>query len=76
MDCQRQEREDRSFVRGCLFCRHVEKGSRSDYLTHLSYQHNLQLGRPDNLVFIDRLVDKIEEKLNKYEKKNNLKIVL
>lgn len=65
LDCQRKEREDKSFNRGCLFCRHVEKGSRSDYLTHLSYQHNLQLGRPDNLVFIDRLVDKIEDKLNK-----------
>ena len=62
---QKKEREDRFFVKQCLFCRHVEKTSRYDYLTHLSYQHNLQLGIPDNLVFIDKLLDKLEEKLNK-----------
>ncbi|KAK6625145.1 hypothetical protein RUM43_005436 [Polyplax serrata] len=67
LDYQKKEREDASFNRCCLFCRHVEKSSRSNYLTHLSYQHNLQLGRPDNLVFIDKLIDKIEEKLNKLE---------
>lgn len=65
MDYQQKEREDKNFTRQCLFCRHIEKSSRSDYLNHLSYQHNLQLGRPDNLVFIDKLIDKIEEKLNK-----------
>ncbi|EEB10039.1 zinc finger protein, putative [Pediculus humanus corporis] len=59
--------KDRFFVKQCLFCRHVEKTSRYDYLTHLSYQHNLQLGIPDNLVFIDKLLDKLEEKLNKLE---------
>ncbi|KAL0271938.1 UNVERIFIED_CONTAM: hypothetical protein PYX00_005084 [Menopon gallinae] len=67
LDYQRKEREDRSFIKSCFFCRHVEKGSRSDFLTHLSYHHNFQLGRPDNLVFIDKLLEKVEEKLNRLE---------
>lgn len=39
-------------------------GTRHGYLKHLSQQHNLQLGNPQNLVFVDRLINKIEEKLS------------
>lgn len=39
-------------------------GTRANYLNHLSTKHNLQLGNPQNLVYIDELIEKIEEKLN------------
>lgn len=38
-------------------------GTRPNYLEHLSTQHNLQLGNPQNLVFIETLVNKIDQKL-------------
>lgn len=60
---QLKEREDSNFTKGCLFCRLQITGKRADYITHLSTKHNLQLGRPQNLVFIDKLIDKIEGKL-------------
>lgn len=34
-------------------------GNRHSYIFHLSEQHNLQLGRPENLVFVDELIEKI-----------------
>lgn len=39
------------------------KGRRCDYLTHLSDDHNIRLGNPQNLVYIDELLDRISEKL-------------
>ncbi|XP_021927401.1 zinc finger protein 277 isoform X2 [Zootermopsis nevadensis] len=57
------EREDKSFSRGCLMCRLQFIGCRADYLCHLSLLHNLQLGRPENLVFVDELLDLIELKI-------------
>ena len=60
-----KEREDNNFTKGCLFCRLQITGTRADYITHLATKHNLQLGRPQNLVFIDKLIDKIEGKLER-----------
>lgn len=62
---QEFERTDCSYMKPCLFCRLNFEGKRQDYLKHLSEQHNLQLGNPQNLVFISELVDFIEDKLNK-----------
>ncbi|XP_072157140.1 zinc finger protein 277 isoform X2 [Bemisia tabaci] len=60
---QQFEREDTSFKRCCLFCRFEETGTRAKYLEHLASNHNLQLGRPDNLVYIDDFLDNIEDKI-------------
>lgn len=38
-------------------------GTRHGYLGHLSTQHNLQLGNPQNLVFIEELIEKIDKTL-------------
>lgn len=38
-------------------------GTRQGFLEHLSKQHNLHLGNPQNLVFIEKLINKIEDKL-------------
>ncbi|XP_069693721.1 zinc finger protein 277 isoform X2 [Periplaneta americana] len=60
---QAKEREDKNFTRGCLLCRLQFHGCRADYLNHLSLLHNMQLGRPENLVFVDDLLNAIERKL-------------
>lgn len=48
-----------------MFCHMEILGTRSAYLNHLSEKHNVYLGKPENLVFIDKLLDKIEEKIRK-----------
>uniref|UniRef100_A0A1B6FTR1 C2H2-type domain-containing protein n=1 Tax=Cuerna arida TaxID=1464854 RepID=A0A1B6FTR1_9HEMI len=63
LEQQKSEREDRNFSRGCLFCLAHITGTRAQYLDHLAEQHNLQLGHPHNLVFVDQLIDKLQEKI-------------
>ncbi|XP_046387380.1 zinc finger protein 277 isoform X2 [Ischnura elegans] len=64
--CQEWERADESFERTCLFCKEAfsGKGARLALLSHLSKSHNLQLGHPHNLVFIDVLLEKLQNTLN------------
>ncbi|XP_077256045.1 zinc finger protein 277 [Temnothorax americanus] len=57
---QAAERADTSFKRGCIFCRTEICGSRAEYIKHLYQKHNLYLGKPENLVFVDELLDKIQ----------------
>lgn len=57
------ERDDYTYTHGCLFCRQDVGPTRAEYLTHLSTQHNLQLGRPEKIVFFDKFISVIEEKL-------------
>lgn len=57
------ERMDRSFLRGCLYCRSEIEPTRYRFVEHLYTKHFLQLGKPENLVFIDELIDFIEQKL-------------
>ncbi|KAG7203364.1 hypothetical protein KM043_013439 [Ampulex compressa] len=57
---QAKERTDTNFKRGCIFCRMELSGSPIAYVKHLSQKHNLYLGRPENLVFLNELFDKIQ----------------
>lgn len=58
------ERTDENFNRGCLYCRSTEiPTTRYGFVEHLYSKHFLQLGKPENLVFIDELIDFIEGKL-------------
>lgn len=54
------ERADDSFERDCLFCRDVIKTTRSTFIEHMFNKHFLKLGMPENLVFIDNLIDVIQ----------------
>lgn len=57
------ERTDTSFKRKCMFC-HIEFcGSRIAYIEHLYQKHNLYFGKPENLVFLDELLDKIQNNI-------------
>ncbi|XP_032685369.1 zinc finger protein 277 [Odontomachus brunneus] len=60
---QEVEREDTSFKRGCMFCRMEFCGLRAVYIKHLYQKHNLYFGKPENLVFIDELLDKIQNSI-------------
>ncbi|XP_065369837.1 zinc finger protein 277 [Calliphora vicina] len=57
------ELTDRNFSRECLYCRDVITGLRSLYLEHLFNKHFLQLGKPENLIFIDELIGKVQDNL-------------
>lgn len=61
------EREDKNYSKECLFCRHVSSGTRATYLNHLYEKHNFHIAKPDNLIFIDDLVDLIASKLEKLQ---------
>ncbi|XP_070506951.1 zinc finger protein 277 [Chironomus tepperi] len=58
------ERSDRNYIRGCLYCRSAIDPTRYSYIEHLYSKHFLHLGKPENLVFIDELIDFLEEKLS------------
>ncbi|KAH8297220.1 hypothetical protein KR044_007486 [Drosophila immigrans] len=59
------ELTDRSFSKECLFCRTIIKGLRADYLDHLFDKHFLLVGKPEKLVYVDELLDVLEDNLNK-----------
>lgn len=59
------ERTDREFSKECLYCRDVIHGLRSEYLEHLFTKHFLQLGKPENLVYVDELLEKVQSSLDK-----------
>lgn len=58
------ERTDENFKKECLYCRSFPGPTRRDYLEHLFEKHFLHVGKPENLVFIDDLIDSIQDKLN------------
>ncbi|XP_053659144.1 zinc finger protein 277 [Anopheles marshallii] len=58
------ERTDQTFHRGCLYCRDYRSETRPEYISHLYTKHFLLLGKPEHLVFVDELIDIVQEKLN------------
>lgn len=63
--CQQREREETTFSMQCIFCRYVARGNRSKIIHHLYMIHHLNLGSPDNLVFVHEYIDLLKEKLNR-----------
>lgn len=59
------ERTDQTFKRECLHCRDVIQPTRACFIEHLFAKHFLQLGKSENLVFIDELIDDVQDKLEK-----------
>lgn len=57
------ERRDKSFKRDCMFCRTEFCGSRIAYMKHLLLKHNFYFGKLEDLVFIDELLDKVENNI-------------
>lgn len=61
---QQLEREDETFCRMCLFCRTQFTKKRSELLDHMAHDHGFNVGLPNNLVYIDELLEKLHDKLN------------
>jgi len=59
---QETERSDTTFSRGCLFCRQVFTHHKHLF-DHMAFDHNFSVGQPDNLVYVRKFLDLIEEKL-------------
>lgn len=57
------ERTDQTYQRECLYCRDIIKPTRRAFIEHLFQKHFLQLGKPENLVFIDDLIDQVKLQL-------------
>lgn len=57
------ERTDTTYERNCLYCRDVVRTTRADFLEHLFSKHFLQLGKSENLVFIDELIETVQNKM-------------
>ena len=66
LELQERERRDDSFSRTCLFCRSVINGRAGDFLNHMAKDHNFNVGHPHNLVFINELIDVLEDKLENF----------
>ncbi|PIO73286.1 hypothetical protein TELCIR_04747 [Teladorsagia circumcincta] len=56
-------REDTNFQQQCIFCRYTARGNRSKIIHHLYMIHHLNLGSPDNLVFVTEYIEHLKEKL-------------
>ncbi|KAL7079837.1 hypothetical protein ACQ4LE_000386 [Meloidogyne hapla] len=65
--CQQREREDHTFMTQCLFCRYIAKGNRAKIIHHLYTIHHLNLGSPDNLVFVIEYIEHLREKMTRNE---------
>lgn len=61
---QEMERDDSTFSRKCLFCRVVVEGRRVDLLNHMFEEHGFSVGHPYNLVFVDRFLEVLTDKLS------------
>lgn len=60
---QEFERTDLKYHKECLFCRLQYEGTRLGFIEHLSEQHNLILGKVQNLVYLEELVLQLEQRL-------------
>ncbi|KHJ84941.1 zinc finger, C2H2 type [Oesophagostomum dentatum] len=67
LSCQQRERDDANFQQQCIFCRYTARGNRSKIIHHLYMIHHLNLGSPDNLVFVTEYIEHLKEKLQRNE---------
>ncbi|KIH63493.1 zinc finger, C2H2 type [Ancylostoma duodenale] len=67
LSCQQREREDTNFQQQCIFCRYTARGNRSKIIHHLYMIHHLNLGSPDNLVFVTEYIEHLKDKLQRNE---------
>lgn len=61
------ERSDKTYRRQCVFCRKCKiEPTRAAYINHLFYYHSLNLGRVENLVFVDHLIDTVDRLMQNF----------
>uniref|UniRef100_A0A0K0EQQ0 C2H2-type domain-containing protein n=1 Tax=Strongyloides stercoralis TaxID=6248 RepID=A0A0K0EQQ0_STRER len=67
LDCQQRERLDKNFEMNCIFCRYKAVGNRSKIIHHLYMIHRLNLGSPENLVFVQEYIEHLKAKIDNHQ---------
>ena len=65
LEQQQREREDSTLTQDCLFCRHQFSADRAAVFNHMNDNHNFNIGHPDNLVYVEKLMTSLHDKMNK-----------
>lgn len=63
LEQKRCERADTTTSRKCLFCRKTFQGNPHELFQHMYLDHNFNVGRADNLVYVDDFLSVLREKL-------------
>jgi len=66
IDQQEKERNDTSFHKKCLFCTKVYSGNRAELFSHMFEEHHFNIGRPDNLVYVNKLLDHLQHSIDNF----------
>lgn len=56
------ENKNKNFCRGCLFCK-MTFTEHASLFDHMAFGHNFSVGQPANLVFVNKFLNILEEKL-------------
>ena len=64
VEVQEKERNNVNFRRNCFFCRSIFDGNYAKLLDHMAFDHNFSVGKPHNLVYVEELLNMLEDKLN------------
>jgi len=65
LEKQQKERYELIFKRKCLFCKQMLEGNRNVLFAHFYSLHGFNVGKTDNLVNVDELLDLLESKMEK-----------
>jgi len=57
-----EENNSEDFHRSCLFCK-LEFEDHCKLFDHMAFDHNFSVGQPANLVFVNKFIDMLQEKL-------------
>eukprot|EP00117_Sycon_ciliatum_P042080 scpid64070/ scgid30668/ Zinc finger protein 277; Nuclear receptor-interacting factor 4 len=66
LHAQELERADSSTQRSCLFCSSEFAGDRRQVLAHMRAAHGFNLGKADNLVFVDEFLQLLRTRLDQF----------
>lgn len=64
---QQRERECTNYKIQCLFCPEYLHGDRFNISNHLYEEHSFSYGHPDNVVYTEQFIERLREKMNKFE---------
>ena len=64
---QELERSDQGYERNCLFCNELVGQNRSNIISHMSKEHNFNIGNPDNIVYFEEFYLKLKSRFEKFQ---------
>ena len=58
-----EECRNKNYSRSCIYCSEEITGGIANSFHHLTFDHGFSLGNPDNIVYGDKLLDMLDDKL-------------